>query len=211
MKYYAIRTPFKKIVTEWFECEKLIKGVSGAEFKSFKSKPEAIKFIHEANKTKTSETNQQNVLNLPYAGIRAFVDGSFNAREHLYGGSVVFIDDASEPSITHTIKFNGENPQFLKSRNIAGEIGATIRAIEYAINHGIKELTIIHDYEGIAKWTDGSWRTNKTPIARHYNEFITHAKPNIKLQFIWVKGHTGVKYNEVCDKLAKEACGIKTK
>jgi ribonuclease HI len=210
MKYYAIRSPFKKIVTSWFECEKLVKGVSGTEFKSFHTMEEAQDFIHGATSSKTSKEDQQNVLDLPYIGTRVFVDGSFNAPAHLYGGSAIFIDDKPEPSVIQTIQFNGSNPDFLRSRNISGEIGATIRAINYAIKKNIKELTIIHDYEGIAKWANGLWRTDKTPIARAYNESIVNATQNhnLKLKFIWVKGHTGVKYNEQCDKLAKEACGI---
>ena len=209
MKYYAIRAPFKKIVTDWYECEKLIKGVSGTEFKSFKSMTEAQNFMHGTTTKKTSKQDQQNILDLPYIGVRAFVDGSFNTSLKLYGGSVVFIDNAKNTSVTKTLTFKDDKPQFLKSRNIAGEIGATILAIKYAIDNEITELTIIHDYEGIAKWTDGSWRTDKTPIARYYDDFITSTKSKIKLKFIWVKGHTGVKYNELCDQLAKEACGIK--
>lgn len=213
MKYYAIRNPFKKIVTTWPECQSLVKGVSGVEFKSFKTKNDAINFINSAIPSKTSKEDQQNVLDLPYIGTRVFIDGSFNAPAHLYGGSAIFLNDESEPSVMHTIQFHGNNPQFLKSQNIAGEIGATIRAIDYAINQKISALTIIHDYEGIAKWANGSWRTDKTPIARAYHTAITNAisQHQLKLKFVWVKGHTGVTYNELCDKLAKEACGIKPK
>jgi|WetSurMetagenome_2_1015567.scaffolds.fasta_scaffold00277_11 ribonuclease HI len=30
---------------------------------------------------------------------------------------------------------------------------------------------------------------------------------NVKVNFIWIKGHNGNKYNEIVDKLAKSACG----
>lgn len=46
MKYYAIRKGYKTgIFTNWDEAEKLIKGFSGAEFKSFNNLQEAQKFL----------------------------------------------------------------------------------------------------------------------------------------------------------------------
>lgn len=55
VKYYAVAKGLTDksvgIYTNWNECEKQIKGVSNAKYKSFKTKEEALRFIVENNPT----------------------------------------------------------------------------------------------------------------------------------------------------------------
>ena len=45
-KYYAVRKGHQTgIFTNWPDCQKAVKGYSGAEFKSFKTRQEAENFI----------------------------------------------------------------------------------------------------------------------------------------------------------------------
>lgn len=69
------------------------------------------------------------------------------------------------------------------------------------------EVDIYADYEGVTKWMTDKWVARKPyiiKIKKDINTIIDHY--NIKVTFNWIKGHSGNKYNEVVDKLAK---GIK--
>ena len=62
--------------------------------------------------------------------------------------------------------------------------------------------TICHDYEGIARWARGEWKA-KSSIAQQY---VRACQPYLKrVTFEKVAAHTGVKWNELADELAKGA------
>ena len=92
-------------------------------------------------------------------------------------------------------------------RNVAGEVLGSVAAIRLAIDMNIEELDIYYDYMGIEMWATGAWRRNKKGTIE-YHEYIKSIKDKIKLNFIKVKGHSGVEGNEEADKLAKEAVGV---
>ena len=77
----------------------------------------------------------------------------------------------------------------------------------WALEHGYREITIYYDYEGIEKWADGVWKANK-PGTQRYKAFIAEKRNQITITFKKVAAHTGVKYNEMADMLAKKALGI---
>ena len=79
--------------------------------------------------------------------------------------------------------------------------------MEYAYQNGMKSLTIYHDYEGIAKWPLRDWAANKEGT-KAYQDFYDNIKKYVDIKFVKVKGHSGDKYNDLADKLAKEALGI---
>ena len=85
-------------------------------------------------------------------------------------------------------------------------LGATY-AMKYAYDHDIKNLVIYHDYEGIAKWCLGEWKTNKLETQTYKNKYQEYSK-KVNISFVKVKGHSGDKYNDLADALAKEAAGV---
>ena len=190
-KFYAIKKGLKiGIFTEWKECEKYIKGYSGATYKSFTTQAEAENYINNITQNITTENNNR---------LSAYVDGSFSVTKKIYSyGCVIILNDEK---IYETM---GVASIYPKMRNVAGEILGAQIAIEWAINQGFKDLTIFHDYEGIACWANGSWKANKDGT-KAYASFIKSIKDKINLNFVKIAAHTGNKYNEEADRLAARA------
>lgn len=192
-KFYAVRDGRKTgIFLTWNECKEQIDGYSGASYKSFKTMEEAKNFMKfEQPKTDLS-------------GLCAYVDGSFNAEKQIYGsGAVILIDGV----LVSELKKTGNSEMLVSMRNVAGEIAASVMAMRYALDNGYEQITIFHDYEGIAKWCTGEWKTEKDGTKK-YKQFFDSVKSRIKVSFVKVAAHTGVEYNELADKLAKDAAEI---
>ena len=68
-------------------------------------------------------------------------------------------------------------------------------------------LDLYYDYEGIEKWCTGEWKTNKRGTI-DYKEYYNSVKDVLDVRFIKVKGHSGDKYNDMADSLAKAAAGV---
>ena len=194
MKYYAVKKGRNPgIYTSWDSCLKEVKGFSGAVYKSFKTKEGAINFMEDTEKK--IEVDEDTVI--------AYVDGSFNLPEKIYGAGVVLIKDGNEEYFKKSY-----SDSFYTHRNVAGEVKASELAINLAIEKGYKKIIIYHDYQGIKSWADGEWKTNNE-LTKSYKTFIDRKREEIQIGFVKVKGHSNDKYNDLADRLAKDACGIK--
>lgn len=183
-KFYAIKTPEEsKIVMTWAECEKLTHGVKGVLFKSFASKAEAEAWI--------------SGMEAPVpTGLRVFVDGSFSPDFAKSGWAFVVTENDVEIA-----RGSGITAFDAESRNIDGEVMASYQAMRW-LDSNDRTGTICHDYEGIARWAKGEWQA-KSNIAKRY---VAAAKPYLhRVSFEKVAAHTGVKWNELVDQLAKDA------
>lgn len=193
MKYYAIKKGVKNgIFTSWDECKEYVQKYNGAIFKSFSTLEEAKDYLNDIS---TYEVDS----NMP----TAYVDGSFDKKTGDYSfGAILLIDNNK---YTFKKKFSSDNYSF--AHNVAGEIRGASFIISYAIKNGIKTLDLFYDYQGIESWYTGDWKANNI-LTQKYQEFANESKDKIKVNFHKVKSHTGVKYNEEVDLLAKEALGI---
>ena len=200
-KYYAVRSGRKTgIFTSWDECRRNVAGYSGARYKSFTSMEEALDFMNGADNKRAFTASPDNV---PAGEAVAYVDGSYNIRTKVFSfGAVIFHDGE-----LHTESGSFEDPSLASMRNVAGEIQGSMRAISYCIERGIKVLTIYYDYEGIEKWCSGEWKTNKEGTAA-YKKFYDDAREKLDIFFVKVRGHSGDKYNDMADELAKKAAGV---
>lgn len=207
-KFYAVKTGRKiGIFNTWAECEKQVKGYPGAEFLSFKSKDEALKYLANGKKEKDGKTIDQMTIDEiiidDNTNIIAYVDGSYDSLKEMYScGVVLFINKEKK-----TLLSKGNDPELVKMRNVSGEIMGSMMAMQYAIENKtdkIDRLIIHHDYEGIAKWCTGEWKANKKGT-KDYKKFYMNAAKQIKIDFVKVKAHSGNKYNEEADQLAKKA------
>ena len=224
MKYYAVKKGKPKVkpavYTSWDECKAQVQGVSGAVYKSFKTKEEAYAFIkpdeedeNEINLDKTSDISNE-VENLSDKlskkdVLYAYVDGSYNKNEKISGyGMALVIND----EIIYETKGTLTDEKFVQYRNVYGEVKGTEEAIKLAIKKGFKEVNVVYDYTGIENWALGNWKANND-LTKSYAKLIGEFRKVIKIKFIKVKAHAkesdgGHKYNDLVDKLAKESVGV---
>lgn len=195
-KYYAVKIGKTPGVYEtWTECQSEINGFSGAVYKGFATKEEAMAFVGEGG-AKQKELKETQAV--------AYVDGSYDAITNAFSYGIVFFYNGQE---LHFSKKYVDN-DLAEMNNVAGEIKGAEAAIQYCLDHDLSSITIYHDYEGIAKWCNGDWRAKKAGTIA-YAEFYKKASSKVRVQFVKVKGHSGDQYNELADKLAKESLGKK--
>lgn len=209
-KFYAVRKGRQTgVFSSWDECKTQIQGFSGAVYKSFETREEAESYMDESvgespYKKYISYTKEQfeELSTKETDKMFAFVDGSCLGEERYGAGAITFFNgDAIEFSE------EGDNDSLKSMRNVAGELLASMTAIDSAIYAGASEIVIFYDYAGIEEWASGSWSA-KTEGTKEYVKFIKDVSPLIKISFCKVSGHTGIPMNEMADQLAKKSLGL---
>ena len=215
-KFYAVKKGLTPgIYTDWDSCKAQINGFPGAQYKGFATKAEAENYIngnpdHQKAPVSAIPLVSDNVdSSFPFqikpGTALAYVDGSFKESAGKFSYGVVFFSHGEDGNICEQHFCKGfTNPELLEMRNVSGEIMGAAQAMKSAKEMGLGEITIYHDYEGIAKWCQGLWKANK-PWVQKYKAFYDEISKELKVNFVKVKGHSNDKYNDLADELAKAA------
>lgn len=197
--YYAVRkgrTP--GIYTSWEECEKQIKGYSNTEYKGFTTYDAAAAYLLAYDCLNTF-TNAFLEIQKDNEAI-AYVDGSYDNNTGNYSCGVVIFWKGQKYEYSKQFRRNKKS----KLRNVAGELEGAMQAISFCCIHEIPKLFLYYDYEGIEKWCAGKWKTNKQETQTYRNYYLS-CRDKVQVVFQKVTAHSGNKYNELADRLAKEA------
>lgn len=198
-KFYAVKAGYVPgIYKTWDECKKQVDGFPGALYKGFASKKEAEDFLS-ISKNQNILVSSAETTTIKSEAI-AYVDGSYDDSIKSFAYGVVVFHNEIEEHFSARMS----DPDLIEMRNVAGEIKAAERAMQFCIDYNIKSIDIYHDYEGIAKWCTGEWKANKNGT-KAYKKFYDCIKSALNVNFIKVKGHSGDKYNDLADQLAKDA------
>lgn len=193
MKYYAVRKGRNTgVYNTWEECKEQVYEFENAEYKSFSTLEEAENYLNKIEKVIDD--------NIP----KAYVDGSYNEATNEYSFGVVFLYEGKEMYFKKSFPAD----ELSSMRNVAGEIKGAGFIIMYCLNRGIKKLVVYHDYVGISKWYQNEWKANLYGTKK-YQEFANNVNDDIDVTFVKVKGHSNDHYNDLADRLAKDALGIK--
>lgn len=200
-KYYAVRKgKTAGIYMNWDDCKAQVQGFSGAEYKSFPTITEAEAYMGGAVKNSIQVENDGGVPVTDKLNAVAYVDGSYNIATKEFSYGVVMFHDGKELHFSQKV----DDRELAEMRNVAGEIKGSECAMRYAVENGCETLVIYHDYEGISKWCTGAWKANK-PGTIAYKKYYEEVSSKLKVEFIKVKGHSGDRFNDVADELAKKA------
>ncbi len=194
--FYAVKKGLAPGIYEtWEECRANVTGFPGATFKGFATRAEAEAFLQDEDKEALQPHGEDAAV--------AYVDGSYHVGTGEYSYGAVLFFQGQEQQFSE--KFT--DPELSTMRNVAGEIEGSKCAMKFCLERGIPKLELFYDYEGIEKWCTGVWKANKEGTIA-YRDFYREASKKLTVSFHKVKGHSGDRYNELADHLAKKALGL---
>lgn len=222
-KVYAVRQGKKTgLFYTWDACKAAVNGFSGAVYKSFLTEEEARAYLAGGAMCTKSE-DAANIVQKDAAGavvenkidmnqseisdtlsekqVIAYVDGSFEVSLGRYAYGCVILTPEGE---IIRESGGGNEPEAAALRNVTGEMLGAMHAVKWSMEHGYDAVDIRYDYMGIEMWATGGWKA-KNPLTQQYAEYMKKCAGKIRITFQKIAAHTGDKYNEEADKLAKAA------
>lgn len=137
-KYYAVRNT-NQIFENWSDCERVVKGTKGVEFKSFPTREQADAYLRDEEPVLSTKKTSEVVPYVSDTGIKGTIkmaedsdpllwgidgfvysiDGSFNTQTQTYGGAFACYENGV---LLDAQAVANNKPQFAGSRNVAGEV-----------------------------------------------------------------------------------------
>ena len=199
-KYYAVRRGRQTgVFFSWQECQRQIVKYSGAEYKSFPTKEEAEAYVSGNSaplpSSTNSVTNDETITDI-------WVDGSCMPQPDgalRLGWAYLALQAGQE---IHRDRGNDIPTEAQQHRNVAGEIMAVLKAVEWCLTQQVTNIRIHHDYQGLASWPTYAWKRN-TPFTENYAETVRAS--GIAIEWVKVKAHSGDPNNDIVDEEAKKA------
>ena len=131
-----------------------------------------------------------------------YVDGSYNSCNDQAGyGIIIERNNKEYEGINGVIDAQLSN----KYKNIVGELLGTIKAVQTAIDYNFQGINLIYDYKGVEEYATGGWYSDDDFIKENYIYKMKSFRNKIKINFIKVKSHSGVRGNSMADDLARAA------
>lgn len=130
------------------------------------------------------------------ASWHAYVDGSYLDGRIGYG--VVLLQVGMlEAELSGPV----EESSLQGMHQVGGELRAVYETVKWCLAKGVQDVTVYYDYEGIEKWATGAWKANN-PATQAYAAAMSN--PPITICWQKVQSHSGDRWNERADALAKQ-------
>lgn len=146
--------------------------------------------------------------------IKIYTDGACSGNPGPGGWGAIILSKDSKKEL-----FGGEK----LTTNNRMELTAAIKALEYCVEQDKKQLVLtniivftdsVYVKEGITvwvnKWEKNNWKTADKKNVKNVDLWKTlkELSQSKKIEWEWVKGHSGNSMNELADSLAKKATPI---
>ena len=137
--------------------------------------------------------------------ITIYTDGGCHGNPGAGGWGAVLLDGVNEIELS-----GGEN----MTTNNRMELTAAIEVLRYAKEHyPSRKIQLFIDSQyvkngitaWIKNWKTKGWKTADKKAVKNQDLWVALDKLNeeSEVEWTWVKGHAGIKYNEVCDSLCQ--------
>lgn len=126
--------------------------------------------------------------------IKCYVDGAYSSLRNQGGWAFVVLKD--------DFKIHSEFFPEKDTTNNRMEIQAVIEACKWAKKYSVTELEIVSDSMYVIGTMTMEWKRKKN---NDLWEIMDNVTKDLSITWTHVKGHSGDKYNELCDSLAVEA------
>ncbi len=210
-KFYAIEK--NGIKKSWDECKSIVHGTS-LRFKSFAREDAAQAFLDQIEGKAAKKKPPKQVDE--YTPI-FYIDGSHIKGTSKMGFGVYTnfkdVDYAHyQPSDAQWIAdFVGETAStkiFEKVSNCTMEVLAGVYLLDLLVSkENVHGALIRYDYEGVGCWIRGYWKTREPYIEKIVRvgkeRLATLVERGVKVEWEWVRGHSGDEGNEKVDSIAK--------
>ncbi len=153
------------------------------------------------------EDSDQNVLIV-------YSDGGCSGNPGPGGWGFVVVEGEAKPGAgTETIRSGGESLTTNNRMELTAVIEA-LRLVDATPSWASRPVSVYTDSQyvqkGITQWIAGwkrnGWRTASKEPVKNQDLWVELDAIAVKLRprWVWVKGHAGIHYNEVCDRLTQE-------
>jgi len=199
--YYSPKKDTFSLVTGEMKAGELKSSLEGLHTEFAARTGIALKTDGSGNGANCPKKAKSGVVSVPQ-GWAAYVDGSF-ADGRVGYGVVILKDGLLQAELGGIADIPVADTQ---ARQIGGELMATMKAVEWCIASQVATVTICYDLVSIRHWALGEWKAN-IALTQRYQAFMQEALHSGKLTITWQKvdAHTGVKWNEHVDRLARNA------
>jgi ribonuclease HI len=221
-KYYAVRRGRQTgVFATWAECQAQVKGVSGAEFKSFLTEAEAQTFVKQAssqaihgsrhNRTAKQACDAKEQVaaiqaKAPADAVFAFTDGACRPNPG-HGAAGAIVHWRLGGRVVHNESFSRDLGR--RSTNNIAELTGTQLALEAvrtaASDRACSEVFVFTD----SRYTVGCLGQDTGYKPKKNLELIATIRALVKtlgkpVHFHWVPGHAGLRENEQVDALVEQ-------
>ncbi|CAH8625403.1 unnamed protein product [Dicrocoelium dendriticum] len=189
------------------ECESMVKGFAGAQFKKFRTFAEAERFCRS---TECKTPAKQPTLIAPTSDRpHVFTDGAcIGPSDNRQAGYGVYWGPGHPRNLSK--RLGGEQT------NNRAEIEAAIAAAKQAKSEGLSRIAIVTDSkftqmcatEWGPVWEKNGWKlADGKPVKLHepVRRLLKYTRDSgVDVEWLYVPGHSGVEGNEAADRLANE-------
>lgn len=184
----------------WTDCQAAMKGRTNIRHKAFANDDMCRAWLAGKRPVVQPIAEEAGLVTI-------YTDGSYDGDIPSYGwGFAAILEDGDEPQI-FTDFGAGQTPDLLSQRNVAGEMVAAMKAVQWAAHRGYRVVELRYDYSGVGGWPTGRQRVSGDNIyAGLYRDWMQKMMKAMDIRFVQIPGHSGDWYNEKADELAKMGC-----